>query len=71
MFSLLLVYCGSEELGIVPICQIDDDALTRDFAKRAINKLDQEANVLRLIDGAAAEDAMSAVDRLRTVLGAI
>jgi hypothetical protein len=68
MFSLLLVYRGSQELGDVPIVQLDDDSLSRDFARRAIVRLDQKANVLRLIDGEAADDAMNQVDRLRAVL---
>jgi hypothetical protein len=71
MYSLLLVYEGSGELGPLAICRVTDEALTRRVARRAIEKLSARANVLRPIYGEAAEDADLEADRLRSVLATI
>jgi hypothetical protein len=71
MYSLLLIYEGSSDIGPVPICRVSDEALTRNVARRAIDKLSERANVLRPIDDAAAEDADLEADRIRSVLATI
>jgi hypothetical protein len=71
MYSLLLVYEGSSDLGPVPICRVADETLTRDVAIRAIDKLSKRAHVLRPIDGEAADDADTEADRIRSVLATI
>ena len=71
MFSLFLVYEGSADLGPVTICRVADDSLTRNVATRALAKVSQTAEALRLVDGEASADAFGEADRLRSVLATI
>jgi hypothetical protein len=71
MFSLFLVYEGSAELGPVTICRVADDSLTRNVASRALAKVTQTAEALRLVDDEASADAFSEAGRLRSVLETI